>query len=428
MKIIVHAGADTVGGICIEVATETTRLLLDFGAPLFKADRTAIPSDAWYRKPTGQLVAAGLMPDFTELFLDERPMDAVIVSHAHLDHTGYLNRVPEEVPIYATSGTSKMLLAGMLFANQPRLPKRRLTSKRARETFQVGDVGVTLVPVDHSIFGSCGILLESPDETIFYTGDLRLHGLDGGRIIERLNTLLNGRTLDVLICEGTHDGLPDETTATEPELRSEIHDAVRQADGLVLVSQSPQHVDRLLSVIHAATENGRLLVVDPYTAFVLYTVSSELSDAIPSANLRLYCPRVMRAKYERMAWLHPKLRTIVPQTASIDEVCSDPSRYVMIYRGSILEDFKEGFPGNTLCLFSRWAGYRQSSSWETSQTRIEATGGTVRLLHSTGHIRSHDIDRLVAAWTPQQIMPVHTFEPHALLRRASVAAETESER
>ncbi|MEI6358016.1 MAG: MBL fold metallo-hydrolase, partial [Verrucomicrobiota bacterium] len=37
--------------------------------------------------------------------------DAVLLTHAHPDHTGFITEMPPEVPIYATVGTSKMMLA-----------------------------------------------------------------------------------------------------------------------------------------------------------------------------------------------------------------------------------------------------------------------------------------------------------------------------
>ena len=39
MRLTVHRGTKEIGGNCIEVATDSTRIILDVGKPLFDADR-----------------------------------------------------------------------------------------------------------------------------------------------------------------------------------------------------------------------------------------------------------------------------------------------------------------------------------------------------------------------------------------------------
>ena len=51
-------------------------------------------------------------------FQDQRAIEHIFITHAHLDHSGLIARSVAEIPIYATTGTSKMLLAGSIFARQ----------------------------------------------------------------------------------------------------------------------------------------------------------------------------------------------------------------------------------------------------------------------------------------------------------------------
>jgi ribonuclease J len=74
---------------------------------------------------TAELAEAGFLPAVRGLFDDQSSPDAILLSHAHLDHTGLLDRSCSDIPVYATAGTSKMALAGAIFANQIAIPRHR---------------------------------------------------------------------------------------------------------------------------------------------------------------------------------------------------------------------------------------------------------------------------------------------------------------
>ena len=123
MKLIVHRGTKEVGGTCIEISTERTRLILDVGLPLFDKDRKPFDSSQLRRMSKDELLAKGVLPSVPGLFIDGAPPDAILLSHAHLDHTGLLGFTQPTIPVYATSGTSKMMLAGRMFAMQVGIPR-----------------------------------------------------------------------------------------------------------------------------------------------------------------------------------------------------------------------------------------------------------------------------------------------------------------
>jgi len=94
MKLIFHGATGEVGRSCVEVVTKNHRLLLDCGLKI--------------------------TPDGTEYphsIKDPQQIDAVFISHAHLDHTGalpWLENKGMHCPIYCTKGTkalTRILLA-----------------------------------------------------------------------------------------------------------------------------------------------------------------------------------------------------------------------------------------------------------------------------------------------------------------------------
>jgi len=182
MNITFLGAAETVTGSKVLVEHKGTRVLLDCG--LFQGLKKL------------------RLRNWSPFPIDPKSLDAVLLSHAHLDHSGYLPRLYSKgfrSPIYCTSATrdlSKILLedSGYLqeedarWANHmgfskhhPALPlytqKDAHTCLRAFESrpfdqpFQVGSLQVTFVPAGH-ILGAASILVQADNKTLLYSGDL----------------------------------------------------------------------------------------------------------------------------------------------------------------------------------------------------------------------------------------------------------------
>src|SRR5215467_9793215 len=135
--------------------------------------------------------------------VDPKSVDAIVLTHAHIDHTGYLPRFVKQGfsgPIYATPATVD--LAGILlpdaghlqeeearYRNMHRLTKHEpalplYTVEDAKNTLKLlkavpyrkpqtlsPNLTFELVPAGH-ILGSSFILFREKDKTILFTGDI----------------------------------------------------------------------------------------------------------------------------------------------------------------------------------------------------------------------------------------------------------------
>jgi len=413
MKLTIHRGTHEIGGSCVELSTETRRLILDVGMPLVDSNRQPFDQRSVREKSIADLMADGTLPKVSGLFEDGPAIDGILLSHNHLDHSGLLHLTREAIPIYASSGTSKMMLAGAIFGGQQQLDRDRYRELKAEEPIIIGDFTITPFAVDHSSFGSLAFLIEADGKTALYSGDLRSHGRKPG-MARTLLAAMKSINVDVMLAEGTHFGRTQTTGKSEYDLEEEITEHIRSAPGIVLSCFSPIDIDRLVTYYRATKRAGRTFVADAYTAFVMHLVSSEASIPSPTRDtlIRVYHNRIFaKRKLDSIAKLFTKAQI------SLVEIVADPAKYVMAFRPSMRPlDFDRVLPTHSRVLYSYWQGYLKRADWVELQAHLDEIEGDFVPAHTSGHIYIDDLVKLVNDIDPKMVVPIHTFEPELFHR------------
>ena len=239
LNVRIHRGAHEVGGNCVELEYQGSRIVLDVGKPLWAGWDEVVPL------PAVPGLADGSDPSLA----------GVIISHPHLDHYGLIDQVHSNVPVYIGREASLLLAEAEFFsaAGVKLHPSGFLVH---RVPIQVGAFTVTPYLADHSGYDSYSLLVEAGGRRLFYTGDIRGHGRKSRLFEELLADPPEG--IDVLLCEGTHiravDAGPGKS-GIEEEVRSEV-DVERSlarrlmdTEGAVMVISSAQNIDRMVTAV-----------------------------------------------------------------------------------------------------------------------------------------------------------------------------------
>lgn len=353
--LTVLAGERTIGGTQIVIEDQGARLLFDCGLAFDPAGNpfAHVRQRPWRALP--DLLALGLAPyipglyrpDVARMVPDSVPFSippgegplAVALSHSHLDHTHLVGFVDPAVPIYAADATTRIVPLLGETGSSLGPTTRSLTSVAPNEAITVGPLRVQFVPVDHDVCGACGLLIETSDGVIAYSGDLRLHGAHPMRTLAFAQAA-RAAGARVLILEGTRlqpppePGVtplgPDERVRVEADVVPETCRVLQEAPhGLGIILLTPENGERVEALAQALTSIGRLLVLD---AHGLAFATAALGRPI-AASHALYVPAALeRSLQENDATVAPSLAAAVaaaPRRVTAAEIAANPAAFLL---------------------------------------------------------------------------------------------------
>ena len=403
LRLTVWDGAGVIGGNKVLLETDDRALFLDFGTAFAtmdqyfadflgsRANRGLLdlveldilpPLDGVYRRdlypPDGSVEdRMGRKPDHRRI-----EVQAILASHAHVDHNGAIASVREDVPIHCSPMTAVIGKAmqdcggqypgdiayiraksddhGLLRTNtktparqRPHAFQSNAWSAEAAEFWarrdtkpglesaapRLGAVDVAGLPyrefaVDHSILGATAFAIETTGGVVAYTGDIRMHGRTG-EMTRRFAQALADRPPRVLITEGTHLG--DETAlraegnlplGSEQQVRDRALEVLRAARGFVAADFQPRHIERLMTFRDIARETGRklaVLVKDAYLLEAMHAIDPDVPTVDRDDALVLY----VRGKLSATAWERTVLQRLHARKVDAAELRAHPEGYVV---------------------------------------------------------------------------------------------------
>jgi Cft2 family RNA processing exonuclease len=187
MKITFKGGAREVGGSCTLVETEDARVALDYGIKIDEGITSEI----------------------------QQHLDAVIITHAHLDHSGNLLSIASKKPIIigsmATHDITMKLLHDLIKIN--RLKRKRFPYTKhdvskvsdlwtTRKHIALPGMEISLHAAGH-VLGANMVQVKAQGKSVLYTGDFCTHNTE---ILDGVDPETLPKEPDALIMESTYGG------------------------------------------------------------------------------------------------------------------------------------------------------------------------------------------------------------------------------
>lgn len=245
MKVSILGAAKEVGRSAFLVNGNQTRILMDYGVLL-------------KREP--------IFP----MHVQPKDIDAVILTHAHLDHSGFAPYLflsdSVETNVFSTLPTfdlSQLLIEDMIKISGFYLPfeyidlltmMKHSKNLQYREPRMINDLKVTLHESGH-IIGGATIMVEHEEKRLFYTGDINTRG---SKLLRPAD--LDFGEIDLLIIESTYsqaEQMPREQS--ERELLEYAYEVIERGGTLFIPAFSVERAQEIACVLK--TYNFRHKVV-----------------------------------------------------------------------------------------------------------------------------------------------------------------------
>ncbi len=309
VSLTFYGGVGEIGGNKVLLADHDTRIFIDFGMSFAR-------KEVFYGDFLGPRVAnglgdffeMGLIPDLKGLYRDdllatvgrgqEKPgFDAVLLSHAHLDHSSYISFLHEKIPVYCgetcflilqalqEAGARSLESEVIDFKKRPIIDRKAAPVKRVFHTFRTGDkvriggLEVEPVHVDHSIPGNYGFIIHTSEGAVVYTSDVRMHGTRPEMTRDFVEQAKASEPI-ALVCEGTRIDLK-KTGESEGRVLEACGGIVEKKEKLVVADFNFKDVDRMRTFYSIAKKTGRKLAVTLGDAFLLKYLAKDPKLHIP---------------------------------------------------------------------------------------------------------------------------------------------------
>jgi uncharacterized protein len=346
VSLLLLGGFNEIGRSCILVTTNESNILLDCGINSFSNDLTTFAPRF----------------DVTGLNIDD--IDCVLLSHAHLDHSGFLPILFKhgyKGPIYCTEPTIPLtyLLLKSNLLQKEELGFMYPTSSEIEDVIShmiplpyavvtdiTPDIRLTLANAGHILGSSITHLhFGNGDHNLVYTGDFKF-----GRSLALENAYWNFQRVETLIVESTLGGKED-ILQSKDELNQRLLDLINscltQGGNLLfpisIVGQSQELILTLSNFAKTGLLSARICIEKSvseassiYETYMEY-LSKEIKQEIDGYSIDMFRPpksQIVESKKLRKGShliISPSsMLTHGPSVSYLEQICEDPISAVVL--------------------------------------------------------------------------------------------------
>jgi len=443
VKLTFYGGIEEIGGNKVLLEDKNTRVFLDFGTSFSK-------EGVYFEWPElrpaniNDLIKTNVLQDFNNLyrFSKGKPfVDAILLSHAHMDHYGYLPLVKEDIPVFTGRYTRDLIKIRNRTYNQTwdrKIGHLDFKEIKTGKDQQIKDITVDPFSVDHSVPGAHAFIIHTSDGTIAYTGDFRISGFMNV-LTEAFVKQLKNEDIKCMICEGTNlSKEPREADRhklpTEKDVEKRTDSIVSETDDLIIYDASPVDLDRVRTVAEIAKKYGRKLVMESRLAYILLETEKTglLGGLLGKGDFLIYLSRLKERGSEEYVEVFGEGRTnhektMINDSGLVDEwfiwgpdgrdkILKKPEEYLFYTTNGIstMIQFKpvdKDIPGTYIYGKAEPYSEEEAFTYERLKNWIKLCGLKMKFAHTSGHCSPEQLSTILKEICPEILMPIHSENP-----------------
>ncbi|MHA1753833.1 MAG: MBL fold metallo-hydrolase [Candidatus Helarchaeota archaeon] len=514
-KLKFYGGVNCIGGNIVLLEDKNTRILIDFGMSFSNENKyysdflknrqgngirdhlslNLIPKiPGLYREDLLNIEKAdelmkelGLRGKYLfksdlesyEKYIEEnnRPyIDAILISHVHLDHCGYIWMVGKDIPIYLSDVSVQFLniideisknnklsivkyrildrASSGYFKGEKKIKKsntplpRNILEYHDETEFTIGNLKITPYYVDHSILGASAFLIvDSDNKKIFYTGDFRFHGRQTN-LTKKFKQAMTDLRPDVMITEGTK--ITETKRDDEIEVENKIYEIAKNTNKLIFITFAWKDITRFQTVRNVCARTGRKFIIPGKMAYLLRKMKSYLdfnfSDPLTDPYILVYLPRKGGMIYLKTDYSYNKLDVglnpdwtnspnieIYENGIKAYEIHENQSKYIVYLNDYMLNEIIDINP-SAGALYIRALSEPFDLEGEIDEQRIKnwlkffkinLPSSEIINIHASGHISGIELKKFISLVKPIKLFPIHTQHPEEFSKFKGVITNIE---
>jgi ribonuclease J len=407
-----YGGVNEIGGNKILLQDGDVKIFFDFGMSFTMKKRYYSPP---FLSPRNEksLQELGILPKIEGIYkFDEKAteVDAVFISHGHMDHSAYLSFIKREIPVYCGE-TTKIILQTLSEMRRAELEFNvkdiEFKMFRTGNKIVIGNVEIEPVHVDHSVPGAYGFIMHTSSGAIVYTGDFRVHGAKPQMTQEFVEKAKAAKPAAV-ITEATN--MTGASVSSEVDVESKLNSIVEQANGIVLANFASTDVDRLNSFYRIAEKNKRCLAVSLKQAYLLKALHRDKRLRVPDLedkNILIF----RKSKKTKDKWESQIIEQYQDKIKNASDVSKQQCELILALSFYDLEELVEINPKAGSC-YVLSASEPFNEEMELDYEKLVNWLGHYGLpqyhIHVSGHIMPLQLRTVLKEINAAQIFPVHT--------------------
>ncbi len=352
-----------------------------------------------------------VMADISFIESELANLRGMVITHAHEDHYGaVLDLWPRlKCPVWMTPFTAGLMESKRESdAGYRQVP---VMIYRAGEKFTVGPFEIEAIPVTHSIPEPVSLAMTTPLGTVIHTGDWKIDPEPSiGPLTDKNRFLaLGAKGVLAVVCDSTN-ALKEGDSPSEEDVGRSLRAIIEKEPGRVAITTFSSNVGRIRSIMEAARDTDRKVVVLGRSMKRVIDVATDLGylDGLPET-----------VPEEDYGYL-PRQNVVVICTgsqgesrAALSKLSRDEMRNVALSAGDTVIYSSRKIPGNEKPILDVINGLIERG--------VKIITDDDQLVHVSGHPRRNELKQMYEWTKPRIAVPVHGEAAH-LVAHASLAA------